>query len=152
MPLTPEERIRWQEYGRKAHQKAKENPKPCATEGCEKNAAPRRKLCYTCRSREWRKKNPSYGKSYGAKRAREIKAEAVAAYGGECRCCGETELAFLSLDHVNGDGKKHRQEIFGQKGGSMWAWAKRNEYPSSLRLLCFNCNFAEHWGGCPHRQ
>lgn len=34
----------------------------------------------------------------------------------------------------------------------MWRWAKNNGYPSTLRLLCFNCNFAEHWGGCPHKK
>jgi hypothetical protein len=149
MPLTPEERLRWQAYTRKAHQKAKENPKPCTTEGCEKAAAPRRRFCHTCRSRKYRESHDR--KSYQADHRARTKAEAIEAYGGACGCCGETEPVFMSLDHVQGGGKQHRKEIFGQKGGNMWAWAKNNGYPDSLRLLCFNCNFAEHWGGCPHQ-
>jgi hypothetical protein len=41
----------------------------------------------------------------------------LAAYGGKCVCCGEAEEAFLTLDHVNNDGKQHRAEL-GCSGGS----------------------------------
>src|SRR5262252_4538483 len=37
--------------------------------------------------------------------------EMIAAYGGECACCGETEPVFLTLDHVNGDGAAHRRSM-----------------------------------------
>ena len=29
-------------------------------------------------------------------------------YGRACSCCGETEPAFLTIDHVNNDGAEHR--------------------------------------------
>lgn len=34
----------------------------------------------------------------------KIRSEMIAAYGGCCACCGETEPAFLSLDHIGGGG------------------------------------------------
>src|SRR5579859_8227770 len=34
-------------------------------------------------------------------------------YGWACACCGETVVAFLCIDHVNGGGNKHREELTG---------------------------------------
>ncbi len=81
-----------------------------------------------------------------------IRLQALRAYGGEspaCRCCGETIMEFLCLDHINGGGNKHRKE-----SGvlSMYEWCKRNNYPSGMfQILCHNCNMAKgFYGGCPH--
>ena len=69
-------------------------------------------------------------------------------YGGRCRCCGEDEYKFLSLDHVNNDGNKHRKEI---KYKDMVVWAFKNNYPKNLQILCHNCNMAKgFYGECPH--
>lgn len=150
MALTPEEeRERRRKYAADAHARAKASPRPCET-GCGNDAAPRRKLCYACKSAQYRETHNVT--SYDAASRARAKSECIEAYGGKCACCGETEPMFMTLDHVNGGGKQHRKETFGQKGGNMWAWARRNGYPDMLRLLCFNCNFAEHWGGCPHKK
>ena len=81
----------------------------------------------------------------------QLKAEAYAAYGGyKCACCGETEPRFLSLDHVNNDGNKHRKAIGG--GSLIYRWLKVNGYPDTFQVLCMNCNFGKRMnnGVCPH--
>jgi hypothetical protein len=87
---------------------------------------------------------------------KQLRAEALAAYGNRCACpsCPEKNPAFLTIDHTNNDGAAHRAECrSGRRGGNwIYNWAKRNNYPSSLQLLCFNCNCARqiHGGVCPH--
>lgn len=82
------------------------------------------------------------------------RTEALRAYGGPipaCSCCGETIIAFLALDHVNGGGRKHRQET---GGGGFYSWLRRNNYPSGFRVLCHNCNQGRQISGgrCPHEE
>src|SRR5271166_589426 len=88
-----------------------------------------------------------------ASRAR-LKAEVIAAYGGRCSCtgCNISEPKFLTLDHRNNDGAEHRKKV--KAGAAVWLWAKRNSYPDSLRLLCWNCNCGRQWNGglCPHLE
>ncbi len=81
------------------------------------------------------------------------KREAIEAYGGRCVCCAETELAFLTIDHVNGGGNQHRKVIGG--GDSMYRWLCRNGYPQDdYQVLCFNCNHGRwiNGGTCPHER
>ena len=83
---------------------------------------------------------------------RDVRAEALRAYGGDspaCSCCGESEPIFLALDHIDGGGGKERAQT---GGGGWYTWLKRNNYPPGLRLLCHNCNFGRQINGgeCPH--
>lgn len=74
------------------------------------------------------------------------------AYGGYiCKCCGETEKAFLSLDHINEDGAEHRRAL---KGQSIFSWIKQHNFPEGFQILCMNCNCAKHrnHGVCPHQS
>jgi hypothetical protein len=74
----------------------------------------------------------------------------IESYGGRCQCCGESRWQFLSLDHINNDGAKHRLEV-GQS--RVYKWAEDNGFPGTLRLLCYNCNMARaFYGICPHEQ
>jgi hypothetical protein len=82
-----------------------------------------------------------------------IKDLAYKAYGGyKCHCCGETNKFFLTIDHINNNGAKHRKEI--GKTRELYLWLKRNNYPSGFRILCFNCNAGRHINGgvCPHKM
>lgn len=88
---------------------------------------------------------------------KKLKHEVLAAYGGKCVCCNEVEFSFLTLDHVNNDGSKQRRELFGgnrTSGSGFYLWAKRNQFPKSLQVLCFNCNCGKNVnnGICPHQQ
>lgn len=76
-------------------------------------------------------------------------------YGSSCYCCGETEPAFLCIDHVNGGGNQHKRETFGHSkvgGYALYRWLIRNDFPEGFQFLCFNCNCAKQYnpGGCPH--
>jgi hypothetical protein len=83
---------------------------------------------------------------------RKAKLEVMTHYcDGEphCVCCGESNFEFLSFDHINGGGRKHREEI---KSYQMPYWLKKNGYPEGFRVLCHNCNQSYGmWGYCPHQ-
>lgn len=65
-----------------------------------------------------------------------------------CECCGETTVEFLSLDHINGGGTKHRKKI---GYGRIYYWIIQNGFPEGFRVLCHNCNQAIGvYGKCPH--
>jgi hypothetical protein len=55
---------------------------------------------------------------------RRLREEAIHHYGGACACCGETELAFLAIDHIEGGGQAHRQAI-GWGGSNLYGWLHR---------------------------
>lgn len=88
-----------------------------------------------------------------------IKDEAFKKYGGyKCNCCGEMEKLFLTLDHINGGGTKHRKET---KGGGQWVyrWILKNDFPPGFQVLCMNCNFGKGQNfrknginKCPHEN
>lgn len=82
-----------------------------------------------------------------------LRAEFIAAYGGRCACCSESEPKFLDLDHVNGNGAKHRRELGNNQ--QVILFLKRSGWPKQgYQLLCCNCNQgrARNGGICPHKQ
>lgn len=83
-----------------------------------------------------------------------LKDMAFNAYGGyRCICCHETYPDFLTLDHINNDGNKHRREI-GIGGGHQWyRWLRDNNYPPILQVLCANCQLGKlrNKGVCSHQ-
>lgn len=79
-----------------------------------------------------------------------LRMQFIEAYGGKCICCGITEWQFLTVEHINRDGKAHRQ-IY-RSSAQVLADLRRRGWPKEgYELLCFNCNRArwEH-GVCPH--
>ena len=65
----------------------------------------------------------------------------------KCDCCGEKEIKFLTIDHINNDGTKHRKEI----GQNITFWLIKNNFPKGFQILCYNCNNAKRiYGKCPH--
>lgn len=84
-----------------------------------------------------------------AKRLRDKNA-VFKAYGGYvCRCCQEKRKVFLSIDHVNGGGTKHRKKL---GFGGIYRWLVENDFPPGFQVLCHNCNQGRHLNGgtCPH--
>lgn len=83
------------------------------------------------------------------------KVDVIDAYGGLCACCGETEVAFLTIDHVDRDGAAHRKANGVSAGGAFYRWLKKNNYPTepALQVLCYNCNCASFYRDeCPHKS
>jgi hypothetical protein len=83
---------------------------------------------------------------------RKIKAEVYSHYGSVCACCGESELLFLTLDHINGGGFQHRKTVGG--GLAILYDIKKRGFPPEFQVLCFNCNQGRQLNGgiCPHRE
>jgi hypothetical protein len=74
-------------------------------------------------------------------------------YSGDppkCQCCGESELVFLTFDHINGDGNKHRKEDPSSR--YICKWLIKNNFPEGVvQVLCWNCQEAKRiLGYCPH--
>lgn len=77
-----------------------------------------------------------------------IKLETFERYGSKCVCCGELEIAFLCIDHID----DNAGDRMGTKGGYAFYLKLRNlGYPEGFQVLCANCNLAKSMGGCPHQ-
>lgn len=77
----------------------------------------------------------------------------IAAYGGKCVCCDESQPEFLSLDHIANDGASERKERGWKLSGvHLYRALRRAGYPKErYQLLCMNCNWAKRNSGrCPH--
>lgn len=90
-----------------------------------------------------------------ARRVRvNLRAKVIEAYGSKCACCGESEPAFLTIEHTRRDGAAHRRSLAKSNSAGIYWDLKRRGWPTDgYELLCFNCNHAS-WklGICPHRK
>lgn len=132
-----------------------------------------KKIAY---NRKWREKHPDYDKTRYQKNKDRIddvhenwllqhpnyqKSElqkkrllVLIHYGGnppKCACCGESELDFLTVDHIYGGGSKIRRETK-MYGSSFYRWLIENNFPEGYRVLCCNCNWGcrRNNGVCSH--
>src|SRR3990167_11182501 len=85
----------------------------CENEAASKYYYSHKEQCLRA-NKEWAKRNVEKTLEFGRRRNRKYRMELLQAYGGKdpkCACCGESELKFLCLDHINGGGGKHRKEL-----------------------------------------
>jgi hypothetical protein len=98
--------------------------------------------------------NAERKKAYLKAYQQKMKETVLSHYSGgipKCACCGEQNMAFLSIDHIEGGGTKQRRRLQ-LRGIKFYPWLKDNGYPSGYRVLCMNCNSALGFRGyCPHR-
>jgi hypothetical protein len=114
--------------------------------------------------KQWHKEHPGGQSAYQAawyQRNRERvlaqqqldRLKALQHYSGKktprCCCCGETIYAFLTLDHIEGNGAAHRRET---RYTQICSLLQRQGWPKGYQVLCYNCNFgrAKNGGVCPH--
>lgn len=93
---------------------------------------------------------------------KELRKQVIKAYGGKCKCCGESIFEFLELDHINCDGARERRELSTVEGKMIrpcqfYQWLRNNGFPGKdtrYQLLCSNCNQGRHrnHGVCPHEE
>ena len=117
--------------------------------------------------KEWRKNNHEQFLAVQRSNYGKVRLEALQHYSGkeapDCRCCGESELDFLQIDHTKGDGAAHRREIgmaqgIGEQkqrvnigGNGLPYWLKKNGWPEGFQVLCANCNYSKRIGKyCVH--
>ncbi len=106
----------------------------------------------------WYKANKPRARAQQRERSQQLKDAVYNAYGGYvCNCCGETEPSFLSVDHVNNDGNRHRRATgFGTRrwsGKKIYSLIIDDGFPPDYQILCMNCNWgkARNGGVCPHK-
>lgn len=127
-------------------------------------------LCYTCGRNPSSNEITKFGKSSKQcnecriKRAKQYqkvgkvinqdrKLKAFLRYGGiYCVCCGISNPVFLSLDHIENNGSKHRKTV-GKRAANFYTWLEENNYPPGLQVMCHNCNHGKFINGgiCPHQ-
>jgi hypothetical protein len=99
--------------------------------------------CLTCRNK--------FASNMKARRDEQKRAvyEYYSPNGVKCACCGEKELAFLSIDHINGGGKRDCKE----NGSALSQRLFRQGFPEGFQILCMNCNHGRYRNGgiCPHK-
>lgn len=118
--------------------------------GCGGVPVPGLGNCSEClrKAREYGNRNKQARIDNGRRVRAKARALGIDHYGGKCACCGEIEDQFLQLDHINRDGASHRREL---KTVNIYPWVIHNNFPTTLRILCANCNWATRFGGqCPH--
>jgi hypothetical protein len=112
--------------------------------------------CNACKRkshRRWAAANPETKRASGAATRLRLRSEVIAYYGKTCFCCGEAEMRFLAIDHVEGGGTAHRQSLGSIRGASFYRWLRNQGFPVGYRVLCHNCNTAIGlYGNCPHQS
>jgi hypothetical protein len=108
-------------------------------------------------TRIWKLKNKEWVVGDSKKYRDKLKLDALKAYSNndvKCACCGEREIDFLCLDHINDNGSEERKNNkYGLAG--IFKWLKKNNYPkdAGLQVLCSNCNMSKriNRGICIHK-
>jgi hypothetical protein len=108
-----------------------------------------RKQCQECLDYAKARRATGYHIEISARFREKRRRQTIEHYGGCCACCGETELVFLTMDHIDGGGTQHNKEI---NGAHLAQWLFKMGFPEGFQVLCFNCNWAKSHGGCPHQR
>jgi len=67
------------------------------------------------------------------------KVMTISHYGGRCTVCGETNLSFLCIDHINNEGRRVNREH-----KRIYRWLIKNDFPTGFQVLCWNHNWLKH--------
>lgn len=106
-------------------------------------------------ARTWRaKQGPDKLKELNRGWRENAKRGVFEAYGSKCACCGESNPKFLTIDHIDNDGYRSRDNKNEGRGWNFYCWIKRNNFPKNLQILCWNCNCGRAYNGgiCPHKE
>lgn len=107
------------------------------------------------KGRDYHYKNREEKLKYFIKWRNKIRAEVISYYSNgkmKCACCGEKEITFLCIDHINGGGHQHILKL-NRRGVGFYTWLRKENYPKGYQVLCFNCNMGKSFlGKCPHNK
>lgn len=156
----PKDKKKVREYNKTDHRRRMQNPafrdkkRDAANKWCKENKSRRNTNDRKRRAQEKSGGNNTRNADANRRCRLRLKNEVMNAYGGACACCGETELEFLTIDHINNDGAKQRRDnpkIHG--GGALYRWLRKQDWPSGFQCLCMNCNWSKRLGGvCIHQR
>jgi len=102
------------------------------------------------KNREYYQKHRKELQEKARQKRLKIRLEVIKYYGGKCICCGEDCMEFLTIDHIKGEGRKHRRSLGG--ANRFYNWLRKNNFPKGFQVLCMNCNWGKRMnnGVCPH--
>jgi len=118
-----------------------ENPEKVAQ--AKKDYYAKNKEQEDARKRKWARENKGRVNESAKQSRLSCKIKALNAYGGVfCNVCGETNPFKLELDHINGDGTKHRESINRSTGADFYRYLSQNNFPQDppLQVLCKTCH------------
>lgn len=119
------------------------------------------KTCIKCReySRrkniEWKQRNPQIPADSARKRRKthktiisqqrrnnrqKLRQKVLDMYGRKCEHCGEIREKMLTIDHINGDGGKHRKKV-GKQSEAICKDVLKEYRPDLYQILCIACNW-----------
>lgn len=123
----------------------------------QRNYAERNRERLRAWKRDWTAANREKARETHRRSRLKLRLEVLTAYStGKpiCRCCGEDDPRFLTLDHVNDDGGAHRKAMREAKVRDFYQYLKMAGFPQepALAVGCANCNLGRSWNGglCPH--
>lgn len=110
-----------------------------------------RSECKTCHMQHYTDNNEAYSQQRNQwyldhkielkQRRNIIKNDVFNHYGNKCEVCGEDNLMFLDIDHINGGGcKQHIKGVINR----LYNWLIKNNFPQGFQTLCDNCNWKKH--------
>jgi hypothetical protein len=97
------------------------------------------------RSKIYKDAHKQEQKEYSRKHSHGIRLRFLEMYGMSCKCCGETILEFLTIDHLAPETKN------GETGRGAYLTALKEYRPDLYQVMCYNCNCARRHGICPHK-
>lgn len=118
----------------------------------------KRGLCGTCHKNIPVNNRITCKKCLGYYRAyfRNIRKTIVDAFENQyCRCCGETNLSFFTIAHVNNDGARDRKNRGGCQQINRYLFnliQQGKQIPKEYIIECWNCNSGKRYNNniCPH--
>lgn len=118
----------------------------CRVEGCEKWIQAKGFCCshydkniISDYRTQYRLTHKEHYKTYHRIRDREHKIKCINHYSNssmKCACCGESNINFLTIEHINNNGAEHRRQI----NHNLYHWLIKNNFPYGFSVLCWNCN------------
>lgn len=72
-----------------------------------------------------------------------LKGRVLNHYGRACHTCGETDPDKLCIDHLNENGRAHREALGMRRVGfssQFYSWLIRSNFPPGYQTLCLGCN------------
>ena len=89
-------------------------------------------------------KQKQYTTVSGMNWRQKLKQEVLDHYGRECACCGDPDHRRLTIDHIAGGGRQHRES--GMDGHHhIGRFLKANGWPPGYQTLCWSCNSVKHF-------
>lgn len=78
----------------------------------------------------------------------KLKTEVMSHYSGNpvpfCNECKIEDLRILTIDHIDGGGRKELLALEMKGGGGFYRHLRNSDYPKGYQVLCFSCNQSKH--------